>query len=205
MTELTKTRTVLQAQGWVKGGPTSAPRDRMLYAADYDEGVDAVRTTELHLDKDVYCDMASPRTVTVTVEPGDMLNAVEPEQTELDAFGEGYDKGFGDAQLEAENGQLHADTPESSDSVEQPDVSEHEQPHDVLTHFEAMYFDGTIPCYQRILQWMKDCGDTNALAGEVIYSTPMMRWPGALGFKAANRGDWIVKNGGQGFTPMIPR
>lgn len=41
---------------------------------DYDGDEDDVRQTQVFLDKDVWDDMGSPETVTLTIEPGDNLN-----------------------------------------------------------------------------------------------------------------------------------
>lgn len=72
MPYLTKTRTVLQAQGWVDG--------RMVFTPD-EEDV-AERSSRLHLDDAVYVDMGKPTTITVTVEPGDLLNACVGEKVD---------------------------------------------------------------------------------------------------------------------------
>jgi hypothetical protein len=45
------------------------------------------------------------------------------------------------------------------------------------------------PSYFRIWEWMGECGDTHQKAGEVIFSTPNMHWPGQV----ARPGDWIAR------------
>lgn len=64
---------------------------------------------------------------------------------------------------------------------------------------QAMQFNG-LDDYLRIVQWMKDCGDTYALAGEVHYTTPIMLLQTPEGTKAANPGDWIVRGANGGFS-----
>jgi hypothetical protein len=52
---------------------------------------------------------------------------------------------------------------------------------------------GTLDDYIRIVQWMKDCGSTHALAGEVTYHTPIILIQSPQGTAAAEPGDWIVR------------
>lgn len=47
--------------------------------------------------------------------------------------------------------------------------------------------------YLEIVAWMKECGDTHALANEIHYSTPIMYFQTWRGAVAANPGDWIVR------------
>ena len=62
---------------------------------------------------------------------------------------------------------------------------------------KSMQFTGFDSFFQ-IVQWMKDCGDTCAQAGEVQYHTPIMLIHTGAGTAAANPGDWIVR-GEHGF------
>jgi len=57
---------------------------------------------------------------------------------------------------------------------------------------EAMPFR-TIDDYLAIVAWMKECGDTYALAGEVTYNTPEMALQTSGGRMSARPGDWIVR------------
>jgi hypothetical protein len=45
--------------------------------------------------------------------------------------------------------------------------------------------------YFEIIEWMKRCGDTHALANEVTYSTPEIHLQGSS--KTACPGDWIIR------------
>lgn len=56
---------------------------------------------------------------------------------------------------------------------------------------EAMQFTD-MDSYLAIIQWMKDCGDTHALANEVRYETPIMLVHTLEGTMAANPGDYII-------------
>jgi hypothetical protein len=67
------------------------------------------------------------------------------------------------------------------------------------TDVQAIQFNG-LDDYLRIVGWMKDCGDTYALADEVRYSTPIMLLQTPEGTKAANPGDWIVRGTEGGFS-----
>lgn len=67
------------------------------------------------------------------------------------------------------------------------------------TETEAMQFNG-LDDYLRIVGWMKECGDTYALADEVRYTTPIMLLQTPEGAKAANPGDWIVRGAEGGFS-----
>lgn len=64
----------------------------------------------------------------------------------------------------------------------------------------AIQFNG-LDDYLRIVEWMKDCGDTYALADEVRYTTPIMLIQTPEGTKAASPGDWIVRGIEGGFYP----
>lgn len=57
---------------------------------------------------------------------------------------------------------------------------------------EAMQFNN-LDDYLAIFQWMKDCGDTHALANEVRYETPLMLIHTLEGLMAANPGDYIIR------------
>lgn len=65
---------------------------------------------------------------------------------------------------------------------------------------EAVQFNG-LDDYLRIVEWMKESGDTHALAGEVRYSTPLMLLQTPEGTMAANPGDWIIKGVNDEFYP----
>jgi hypothetical protein len=54
--------------------------------------------------------------------------------------------------------------------------------------------------YFEIVEWMKRCGDTWALAGEIMYSTPEMSIHGGPGRMTARPGDWIVRDTADHFT-----
>jgi hypothetical protein len=64
----------------------------------------------------------------------------------------------------------------------------------------AMQFS-TVEDYFEILAWMKACGDTYALANEVMYTTPVMLMYATpimliktpMGTATANPGDWIER------------
>lgn len=68
---------------------------------------------------------------------------------------------------------------------------------------EAMQFTG-LDSYLAILEWMKDCGDTHALANEVRYETPIMLLYTLEGTMAANPGDWIIRGVQGEFYPCKP-
>lgn len=68
MTDLTKTRTVLVADG----RESLPPR----FVQEQEPGTNA-RLTEVALDTNVWRDMGSPTEITVTVEPGDLLNLAD--------------------------------------------------------------------------------------------------------------------------------
>lgn len=63
--------------------------------------------------------------------------------------------------------------------------------------------------YMRITLWMRECGNTNALANEIQFRTPVMLFPGRLGWEVARPGDWVARIsddyftvfGGNGRTP----
>ncbi len=67
---------------------------------------------------------------------------------------------------------------------------------------EAMQFNG-LDSYLAIVAWMKECGDTHALADEVKYLTPLMLLQTMEGTMAANPGDWIIR-GEVDFYPCKP-
>lgn len=68
---------------------------------------------------------------------------------------------------------------------------------------EAMQFNG-LTDYMDIVQWMKDSGDTHALANEVRYSTPIMLIQTLEGTMAANPGDWVIRGVKGDFYPCKP-
>lgn len=68
---------------------------------------------------------------------------------------------------------------------------------------EAKQFAG-LDSYLEIVEWMKDCGDTHALAGEIRYSTPIMLLLTLEGTMAANPGDWIIRGVKGEFYPCKP-
>lgn len=68
---------------------------------------------------------------------------------------------------------------------------------------EAMQFNN-MDDYLKIFQWMKDCGDTHALADEVKYSYPLMLIQTLEGTMAASPGDWIVRGYCGEFFPVKP-
>jgi len=57
---------------------------------------------------------------------------------------------------------------------------------------EAVQFND-MNSYLEIVKWMKDAGDTFAIANEVKYSMPVMLIQTLEGTMAANPGDWIIK------------
>jgi hypothetical protein len=67
--------------------------------------------------------------------------------------------------------------------------------------FEAMQFNGMAD-YFAIFEWMKASGDTNALANEVRFSTPLMLIYGPIGLEAAEPGDWIARMPDGRFTVL---
>ena len=67
------------------------------------------------------------------------------------------------------------------------------------TDVQAIQFNG-LDDYLRIVGWMKDCGDTYALADEIRYTTPIMLLQTSEGTKAASPGDWIVRGDDGGFS-----
>jgi len=68
---------------------------------------------------------------------------------------------------------------------------------------EAMKFGG-MDDYLAIVEWMKESGDTFALADEVRYSTPLMMIQTLEGTMAANPGDWIIRGVKGEFYPCKP-
>jgi hypothetical protein len=70
---------------------------------------------------------------------------------------------------------------------------------------QAMQFNG-LNDYLAIVEWMKEAGDTHALADEVYYSTPEMAIQTERGRISARPGDWIVKglNGIDRFEVLSP-
>jgi hypothetical protein len=69
---------------------------------------------------------------------------------------------------------------------------------------EAMKFKG-FDSYLDIVKWMKDSGDTTALANEnPRYSYPIMLIQTLEGTMAANPDDWIIKGVNGEFYPCKP-
>lgn len=68
---------------------------------------------------------------------------------------------------------------------------------------DAIQFTG-LDDYLHIVQWMKDSGDTYALANEVRYQTPLMLIQTLEGTMAANPGDWIIRGVQGEFYPCKP-
>lgn len=67
----------------------------------------------------------------------------------------------------------------------------------------AMQFNG-LADYLEIVDWMKECGDTHALANEVYYSTPEMAIQTLEGRMSARPGDWIIRGVHGEFYPCKP-
>ncbi|WP_200929903.1 hypothetical protein [Nostoc piscinale] len=65
---------------------------------------------------------------------------------------------------------------------------------------EAMQFNG-MDSYLKIVEWMKACGDTTAMADEIKYSHPIMLIQTLEGTMAANPTDWIIKGVKNEFYP----
>jgi hypothetical protein len=57
---------------------------------------------------------------------------------------------------------------------------------------EAIQFNGLVD-YRAIVDWMRACVDTYALADEIGYSTPEMHIHTPRGRESARPGDWIVR------------
>lgn len=72
---LSKTRTLLEF-AHVEGDDESA--HPIFVASDDDPGETSVRRTEVRMDREVWQDMGEPHEITVTIEPGDLLNVAEP-------------------------------------------------------------------------------------------------------------------------------
>lgn len=68
---------------------------------------------------------------------------------------------------------------------------------------EAQQFTG-LDSYLEIVEWMKACGDTHALANEVRFETPIMLLHTLEGTMAANPGDWIIRGVAGEFYPCKP-
>lgn len=69
-----------------------------------------------------------------------------------------------------------------------------------LDVIEAIQFNG-FDDYLKIFGWMKESGDTHALANEVQYRHPIMLFQTIKGTMAANPGDYIIKgNDGQFYS-----
>ena len=68
---------------------------------------------------------------------------------------------------------------------------------------EAMRFGG-FDDYLPILDWMKQSGDTWALADEVRYDQPLMLIRTLEGLMSASPGDWIIRGVQGEFYPCKP-
>jgi hypothetical protein len=68
---------------------------------------------------------------------------------------------------------------------------------------EAEQFN-SLDDYLKIVEWMKASGDTNALADEVRYETPIMLVRTLEGTMAANPGDYIIRGVKGEFYPCKP-
>lgn len=68
---------------------------------------------------------------------------------------------------------------------------------------EAMQFK-SMDDYFKIVEWMKQSGDTFALANEVKYLTPIMLIQTLEGTMAASPGDYIIKGINGEFYPCKP-
>lgn len=68
---------------------------------------------------------------------------------------------------------------------------------------EAIQFTG-LSSYFEIFEWMREHGDTHALANEVRYETPIMLLHTLEGTMAANPGDWIIRGVQGEFYPCKP-
>lgn len=91
MPNLTKTRTVLQHNGTVARHTADVERGPVFDSADEDGG----RLTVLTLDQSVWEDMGSPHEITVTIEPGDLLNVETDDEVDARAVSEGSDADAG--------------------------------------------------------------------------------------------------------------
>lgn len=66
---------------------------------------------------------------------------------------------------------------------------------------EAMRF-GSVRDYLLIVKWMKERGDTTALADEVRFTSPVMLLPSGGGMQVAHFGDFIVRDQFGNFFPV---
>jgi hypothetical protein len=72
---LNRTRTVLERRGIATFDDQPSPSDAVLFGPplNTDPG-DAQRHHRLFVERGVWADMGEPDTITVTIEPGDLLN-----------------------------------------------------------------------------------------------------------------------------------
>ena len=75
--------------------------------------------------------------------------------------------------------------------------------HAIRPTVEAMRLQ-SVRDYLKIVAWMKECGDTTALADEVQYLHPVMLLPCGATMAVANLGDFIVRDGRNHFYPVKP-
>lgn len=68
---------------------------------------------------------------------------------------------------------------------------------------EAMLYN-KFEDYEKIVNWMKESGNTNALADEIEYRTPLILIPTLEGNMAASPGDYIIKGVHGEFYPCKP-
>jgi hypothetical protein len=66
---------------------------------------------------------------------------------------------------------------------------------------EAMPFNGIVD-YYAIVDWMKACNDTHALADEVQYHHPIIIFPSIYGAVAVEPGDYVVRDMNNVFSKM---
>lgn len=82
MSDLTKTRTVLRHNGFIARHTEDVERGPVFDSADVDGG----RLTVITLDQSVWDDMGQPAEITVTIEPGDLLNPGVVSEEEQEAY-----------------------------------------------------------------------------------------------------------------------
>lgn len=68
---------------------------------------------------------------------------------------------------------------------------------------EAKQFNN-VDDYLKIVAWMKEYGNTSAIANEVEYRTPIMLIPTLEGTMSASPGDWIIRGIKGEFYPCKP-
>lgn len=63
------------------------------------------------------------------------------------------------------------------------------------SQLEVMQYSGTLESFFAIIDWMKGAGNTQALADEVIFSTPIIHFPSVGVTEVATPGDIVVRFG----------